>query len=516
MSAARLNGYRHSLVVAALVLWPDVGRAGGFETEYPDNGARALGRAGAFVAKSDDGSAIYYNPAGLTRGTGGALYVSANLMSYQASFQPDDRKVSLGNRLVSVHFEEAEQDVPIFVAPFLSYRFDFEGLPDFDFAAGIYGPAANGDREWPDQWRPNGATDDLGADAVARVEGNRQRTLVPNGLIVVAKPAQIFPTASVAYRVSPTLSIGLSLQNSIVIAKISQGSGGAYPGQAILEVVDLFAPTGVFGLQWAPLPFLELGLSARPPIYVEAKGKATLRKYAECGAPGVDGSCANGAPGPAFGDPWPLSGELNLRNADGSANDGVTMSFVNPTWVRLGARFVDRDGQGQERFDVELDYIFEQSSLHRHYALDFDASHVNLPASEGVGTTLPMPDLKDLRRYQDTHAVRLGGDLAVIPGRAFVRAGLGYETGVSPPAYTHLDFPGTDRLTAAMGLGYRFDLVELDLGFSFSRFAPRQVSNSDVRLVDVQTLDREKWEVVGNGGFEANYYVTGLSSHWSF
>ena len=48
-----------------LLLIPASAHAGGFE--IPDNGTRALGRSGAFAVRADDPSAIYYNPAGLTR-----------------------------------------------------------------------------------------------------------------------------------------------------------------------------------------------------------------------------------------------------------------------------------------------------------------------------------------------------------------------------------------------------------------------------------------------------------------
>ena len=62
---------------AGLVTWSASAQAGGFE--LPDNGAQALGRGATFVAKADDTTAMYYNPAGLARQRGTRLYVGGNL-----------------------------------------------------------------------------------------------------------------------------------------------------------------------------------------------------------------------------------------------------------------------------------------------------------------------------------------------------------------------------------------------------------------------------------------------------
>jgi long-chain fatty acid transport protein len=79
---------RLALVTAcAATLTPTGAWASGFEGEYPDNGARALGRGGAFVAKADDPTALYYNPAGLGLLGGTNLLLSVNLVDVTHSFQ---------------------------------------------------------------------------------------------------------------------------------------------------------------------------------------------------------------------------------------------------------------------------------------------------------------------------------------------------------------------------------------------------------------------------------------------
>ena len=481
-------------------------RAGGFETEYPDNGGRALGRAGAFTARADDPSAIYYNPAGLSRLDDAHLYVSANVLSLTHTFEPAARTATRGSRRIVVEFDTVEQSEPLFVAPFLAGHFDLEALPSLDFAVGVYGPAANGHRKYDDQFRPVGATSGGSRDERDTLAAARADTLVPNGLIVESELTQIFPTAAVSWRIQPDLSVGVSLQNSMVFAKLRQGSGGSFPGQAELEVMDLLSPTAIVGVHWRALERLEFGFAARPPVSVEASGKAKLRRYAECQQPGANG--CEGSPEAEFGGAWPLRGELPLVETNGTTpEDGVTMRFSNPAWVRVGARWVE------SAWDLELDYIFEGSSTHAEYAIDFDAPIVNLPAENGAGTLIPMPDLKDRRAYVNTHAVRLGGDYVVVPDRLSVRAGTAYETGASPQAYTHLDFPGMDQVTGAAGVGVHFETVDLDLGASYTHFLERTVTDSDVRLTDVQR-GRAEWDVVGNGTFAGHYLVFGLSSTW--
>jgi long-chain fatty acid transport protein len=496
--------------------------AAGFETEYPDNGARALGRAGAFTARADDPTAVYYNPAGLAGLTGTNLYVGANGLMLDQSFRPADREVAVGTRLVTLSYERVEQSVSFFPAPFLAGQFDFDALPAFDFAVAIYGPASNGHRRFDDQYAVARATDQNGQDASGRIAGNRALHLVPNGMLVESELVQIFPTLAVAWQApSLPLRVGLSLQNSIVLAQLTQGSGGDHPGQAVVEVADLFAPTGVVGVHYAPHPRLEIGFSLRPPIAVEATGEARLKRYAPCLRDAAGGCDAD----PELSDRWPLEGELRLYGADQRTEDrALTMRFTNPLWARLGVRYVHRplpvDGEvtpdtlaDPGLFDVELNYLFEADGMHRAYELDFAAAWVNLPAENGEGTFIRMPDLEDRRNYQHTHALRLGGDYTLMPRHLVLRAGVAYETAVSPEAYTHIDFPSTAKLTGALGLGVLFELVDIDLGVSYTHFASRTVTDSGVRLTDIQK-PRADWAVNGNGTFEGRYLVFGLSTGW--
>ena len=77
---------RTLVVCLTLCAFAGVARAGGFE--IGELGAAATGMAGAFAAKADDPSTIFYNPGGLADQRGLQLYVGTTLISGQPSSTP--------------------------------------------------------------------------------------------------------------------------------------------------------------------------------------------------------------------------------------------------------------------------------------------------------------------------------------------------------------------------------------------------------------------------------------------
>jgi long-chain fatty acid transport protein len=97
------------LAAAALVAAPAVARAAGYALY--EMGARALGSAGAFTARADDPSAIYFNPAGLSRLDGKHLLLSPNLIVFKAEFAGVAPSPGYG-----VHEETVDKAFPPFAA----------------------------------------------------------------------------------------------------------------------------------------------------------------------------------------------------------------------------------------------------------------------------------------------------------------------------------------------------------------------------------------------------------------
>jgi long-chain fatty acid transport protein len=74
-------------LLAALALCAALARpAGAAGFSLYEQGARALGTAGAFTARADDPSAMFFNPAGLAHLDGRSLVISPNLIYYKSEF----------------------------------------------------------------------------------------------------------------------------------------------------------------------------------------------------------------------------------------------------------------------------------------------------------------------------------------------------------------------------------------------------------------------------------------------
>ena len=125
--------------------------AGGFEV--PDNGAQAVGRGAAFVAKADDGTAIYFNPAGLARQRGTRVYAGGNLFLHSFEFQrsgafPDDPN-NAATPWGGKPFPLVTNSAGPFFAPFLAASTDFASLDRLTIAIGAFGPPVVGNRTFP-------------------------------------------------------------------------------------------------------------------------------------------------------------------------------------------------------------------------------------------------------------------------------------------------------------------------------------------------------------------------------
>ena len=79
------TSFRRAAVAAAILgAAATTAHAAGFGLY--EQGARALGTAGAFTARADDPSAIFFNPAGLSRVEDRQLVISPNLIYYRSEF----------------------------------------------------------------------------------------------------------------------------------------------------------------------------------------------------------------------------------------------------------------------------------------------------------------------------------------------------------------------------------------------------------------------------------------------
>jgi long-chain fatty acid transport protein len=219
-----------------------------------EQGARALGQAGAFTARADDPSAIYFNPAGLSRIEGHALLLSPNLIVFKAQFAGVAPSPGFG-----VH--EATKDKYFF--PFAAYYAQGIGKK---FAAGLGVYNAYGlEVEW---------------QSPASYSG---RFISTHSRIA---PFSFVPTVAVALDERLRVGVGANLVLSSVrlnrhLAAFNPLAGRTEDiGEAGLESESNFGAGVNAGVQWWPSGKVRLGATYRGAVTIDYRGLADFRQRA--------------------------------------------------------------------------------------------------------------------------------------------------------------------------------------------------------------------------------------------
>ena len=426
----------HGLLAASVLLTAGTARAGGFY--LPDNGTQALGRGAAFVAKADDPTAIYHNPAGLARQRGTQLLLNGNLALHSFEFKrsgefpddPNNQETPWGG----LPYPAVTNTGGPFFEPFLAATSDFGTFDRLTVGAGIFGPPAVGNRTFP-----------LGvksAPAASRYDFVQSRSLI------------LFPTASVAYRITPWLDLGVSGhlvlgsvdQTTVSYFDIGQCKNVEYQPCDSRSRLTASGSTvaATIGAMLRPADNFQLGLTIRTPSTLTAKG--TL-------------------------DPQPPA---SLQGAQVDSGD-ATVTNKLPLEARAGARYVELDGDF-ELYDLELDLVYEGWS-----------------AAQGTGPEVKVPTLgtfKDIdvvstHKYKNTYGVRAGGayNLEALDGVVSLRAGAYYDSSATDFAYTRLDFDTLTKIAGTFGVGYKRGAFQFDFAYAAVASLPRVVGTGqgDIR-----------------------------------
>ncbi len=428
--------------------------------DYPDQGAQAMARGGAFAAKADDLTAIYYNPAGLAKQGGTRFLLHGNFVDQRLSFARAPRLDSGG--AVQQRFDEVESTDGIYPVPFVAASSRF-GLDRWTFAAGLYGPHTAGNRTFP---KCIGVEANDSPDPCGGEEENYapQRYLLTHQEFITA-----FGTFGAAYRVARWLDVGAEFQwaySTVVLEKATNALGSSLPSSDVIirlggedgKMVDRFTPAFMVGAIARPARGVEIGASARPPLTLRHEGEVDLTPSQTLQDSGVAIS------------PDPARATLVMRL---------------PWVVRGGVRYF-REEQGFETWDVELDGTYERYSVVDTIDLEFEPSlQVD---SEALGAST-IEVFRDPNGWSDTWSARLGGGYAfrrVGPGALMLRAGGNYEAPTQPLDYTQLGFTGWKRFGAAAGAAYRWRGVTLSLGYSHLWHETREVT--DTRFMTYDTV----------------------------
>ena len=379
-----------ALAFAAL---PGAAQAGGFE--QGEQGARAVGRGGAYAVAAADPTALHFNPGKLATLRGTRLAYSHNLTFFDIRFDRQTLPDYWGDPYAGTEFPEERDGQRLFgLAPFLVVSSDF-GLENWGFALGVYGPSALGKHDF----RPYGPT------SFQLTEMN----------VIMA-----YYSAAVAWKFRDVFGIGVTLQYvdtpkmdyGLVVDATTADTLRPVPDdtstqmETVLRLKDRTGFTALVGLWGRPHPRVELGVGGRViPVFLSLRGPVDVDK------------------------PELVSDDLRAQ-----------MDLTLPVQLRGGLRYI-HPLRNRELFDVEVDVVWENWSV-------IDAYDVTFSGRINGQEVAPLSIAKN---WKDTVAVRIGGDVTAIPGHLSFRLGGGYESAAVPKAYSHVDFPSFNRGTLALG-----------------------------------------------------------------
>jgi long-chain fatty acid transport protein len=381
----RLPWYARLLVVLAVVV-PCVlpctsAHAGGLFLF--DRGARALGRAGAFVAAPDDPSALWYNPAGLGESKN-QLLIDATLPILLADYQ---RQLPDGSYADSIK----ARPIPI---PIPTFAFSALVGKHLAIGGGVFAPNV-----LVMAWEKS---TDRGASPA------------PTRYSLVGLQGSLLANVAAGFAVTGLgpLSIGLDVQVPIgkfqakTALSACDGTVCSSPEQpdfdayATASAVPAYGITGTAGVT-LDLDAVRFGFSASLPYTLHGDGKIKLQ--------------------------LPSNAAFDDAQVEGGTQSKFSMKF--PLILRAGGEM-----RPLPYLRMEGAFVFEKWSAQKSIDIDLKDNSLAITNVTGGGGDFGLNSIKIQRNMKDVWSLRGGGELE-IPKRWMVvdidvvlRGGIAYET----------------------------------------------------------------------------------------
>lgn len=507
-------------VVSALVLAPATASAGGFE--YAAAGTRPLGRAGAFFARADDPMALFYNPAMLADLPDHQLQLQSHLAfldmcadrtgTYrdtipEAAITGDTRFGTVGAN--PWHDEEMPRVCRDgYPGPSPDLVQTIRILPELAIGFGILAPAGVGNARW-------------GQDASVRTAGGN---LAPSPLRYALAEQDLLlfhPSVGVGWRITDWIRVGLTFQWGIADVRFvnfstSSGAGDQDPFNDVrteLRVFDWFVPAGILSVHVQPHPNVDVVAWGRLHDAVggvtDASGTLSVTTRYFSTTPGSEPSTTT-VPGVTLRAYQPYQFALGVRYAD----------RIRPRpWERgfeAAVRGVVDDPMYSERFDVELDVVYEVNSLVTDHVVDIpdDAT-----ATIDGAAVVPLPDVQIIpKRWSDVLAIRLGGDWNVVPGTFAMRAGFHTEIPFTRSPYQVHDNISGYRFGLHLGTTLRLERFDVSLAYAHIFQLDMTITDGQFRQSASQCRAEDGCmpPVVNDGTYTSEWNVLSLGVGYHF
>jgi long-chain fatty acid transport protein len=492
----RQQTIRVASFVVPLCLISSAALAGGYD--IPDEGTEALGRGAAFAAKADDGTALYYNVAGLAQQRGTRVLMDINLMFHDTAFtraglypgDPSDPSTPWARS----PYPTIHDGTQTFEVPFFALSSDFNFFKRLTLGFALYGPPGVGEHDYSQSTsilakQHNGSYATVIAPSPARYDLAHANLLI------------LMPTWGAGFRAAKWLDIGFAVQwvyarfglsnASLYTAQESLCVGSPdYPGCDSYGQID--ASGNTFGLLFSalahPTGWLDIGLSYRPQIDIHATGNL------------------HGVP--------PAVSPTQLGDTD------VHFNTMLPHMLRAGLRVANHYDDGTEKADLEFDATYENWGATRDRifrSIDDPSQKLDHIYADQFMLGTGVLDVNLNHGYRDTFSLRLGGaynwrvsDLI----RVILRLGTYLDSAATDLAHTRLDFNTGVKWAFTMGLGYRWKGMTANIAYAFVYSPARDVSNSAETAVSAingtSYLPGEPMIAVGNGRYEYSMHILSL------
>ena len=240
------------LVLVVLIVCGASAFAGGYQIN--EHGSRAMAMGGAFVAQASDGSAIFFNPAGLAFQSGFKVMLGTTIIIPSSTWKPTTKTVGTATTPYTTATDMVSQTFTPINA-YISYAFD-NGLT---VGVGVYNPYGLG-TEWPVDW------------------DGRQMS-------VKTDLATWYINPTIAYRISDQLAVGVGVSYVAASVKLQQRTGtlgslsplapAAVDGTVNLDGTGNSINWNV-GVLYKPTKDLSLGVSYRSLTKVDFSGTAAF------------------------------------------------------------------------------------------------------------------------------------------------------------------------------------------------------------------------------------------------
>ncbi len=482
---------------------------------FPDVGTVSLGRGSAFVAKADNLSAFYYNPAGLSKSKGVNLLGGLNFVDLNTTY------------LRSGTGEWESLGIEIDALP----GYDFTaGNPDLDFSDGIgnerpYSRVSQqkpvtvtgvlGAVNWGDAFGVEGLA--LGIGVYAPSSFNKPKYPADGAQRYALREMSTFiimPGPAISYAFNRYIQIGAVFLSGMGFVEKKWASRLAPAIDDVdwnedldgdvdihLEVKDLFMPSGIFGVLSNPLDWLEIGAAVKLPVRMSAEGKLKF-----------------------------TPSEVDYPNAEIiEETNKVTVKQHFPWMVSSGVRYIHRV------FDIEVDFVWEDWSTYTAQLGEVETRITldeNDPENPDDDIIKDMPNTKIPKNYRDTYSVRVGSDIEVWQDNLTVRLGGYYQSSAYPEDNNtfNLDFPFGEQFGTGCGLSWHtFEFLTLNIGYLHIFQMPVDVTGgtvqqtgtaiegSDLGLPPETEMDPVYiGNMVNNGRYETNLNIFSASIEGHF